>query len=96
MQPHYRGDVGMFPIHVDAICINCKEPLKKKHGINPNRPGEPPTVMGWMLGGTGPRCVWCHREAWCDAEFWKRQGHSEYTSRRYDVEWDFRPKESPR
>ena len=93
MNTNYKGAVGQFPIDARAICINCKEKLSKKHGLNRNRPDQPPTVMGWFLGDTGTRCLWCHKEAWTDSEFWKRTGSSEYRAGRFDLNWDFRPKE---
>lgn len=91
MKTDARGAVGMYPIRADALCISCKERLAKKHGLNQNRDGEP-TVMGWFVGGTGPRCIWCHQQAWQDREFWARTGSSEYSARRWDLERDFRPK----
>lgn len=93
MKTNARGAVGMFPIHELAVCISCKELLKKKHGLNQARDGQPPSVMGWFLGDTGPRCMWCHKEAWTDSEFWKRTGSSEYHAGRFDLDWDFRPKD---
>jgi hypothetical protein len=93
VKTNYRGAVGCFPIHHLAICINCKETLSKKHGLNPQRDGGPPTVMGWFLFDTGPRCIHCHKEAWMDAEFQKRTGSSEYSAKRWDLDWAFRPKE---
>lgn len=86
MKTNYNGAVGMFPIHPEAFCINCKEKLAKKHGLNP-ADGK---VMGWFLGGTGPRCIWCHKVAWTDKEFWSRTGHSENNARRWRLEGNFR------
>jgi len=83
MRTNYAGAVGMYPIHPEAICINCKEKLSKKHGMNQNV--ERQSVMGWFMGGTGPRCIWCHKEAWTDREFWKRTGHSENSAARWQL-----------
>ena len=80
------GAVGMYPIRPDAICINCKEALKKKHGIN-QADGK---VYGWFLGNTGPRCIWCHKQAWTDREFWQRTGHSENSASRWQLHGNFR------
>ena len=84
----------MFPIDYRAVCMDCKEPLAKKHGLNKNRAGEPPTVMAWFLFDVGPRCIWCHQKAWTDSEYQKRTGSREYSAKRWDLDWDFRPKET--
>ncbi len=84
INPSAYGAVGMYPIHAEAICIFCKEKLSKKHGLNQNRDGAP-TVMGWFIGGTGPRCIWCHKQAWTDREFWQRTGTSDHLSGQYNL-----------
>lgn len=87
MKTNPHGEVGMYPIRPDALCINCKDKLAKRHGLNP----VDGKVYGWFMGGTGPRCVWCHKEAWCDKEFWNRTGHSENAASRWGLHSNVRP-----
>lgn len=77
----------MYPLPVSRhpACVHCKEPLVKRHGVNLNRPGQAPSVMGWMLFGVGPFCIYCHTKAWCDKEYFNRSGHREYSSLRWDL-----------
>jgi len=89
--PHWRqGATGMFPIDAETTCAYCKSSLKKLHGLNQNRPGQSPSVMGWFFFGAGPFCIHCGEKMWTDPDFFKRSGSNEYHSSRYDLNRDFR------
>jgi hypothetical protein len=88
MNPHYLGEAGMFFLRADKHpkCISCKEWLVKRHGLVQDGDGhlkEPHQVIGWFLGHSGPRCMWCHKEAWTDQEFWQRTGSVTDTAYRW-------------
>ena len=85
MNPTYHGESGMYFLLASKApkCILCKTYLVKKHGLVKDGDGglkEPYQVIGWFLGHSGPRCLWCHTEAWRDQEFWRRTGHSSDTA----------------
>jgi hypothetical protein len=87
-QPDWRySATGMFPLPVarHPTCVHCKEPLVKRHGINLNRPGQRPSVMGFFAFGVGPFCIYCQTHAWSDAEFFSRSGHSQYSALNWDL-----------
>jgi hypothetical protein len=89
VQPNYRGAWGWFPVDADrAVCLTCKEPLRKKHGMNQNRDDK--TVMACFLADIGPYCIHDALRAWQDIEFLRRSGSSEYSARRWDLNRDFR------
>jgi hypothetical protein len=84
-QPHWKqGKTGMFILPAHAVCMHCKEPLSKRHGLNQNREG-PATVCGWFLFAVGPLCLWCTQRFWTDKEWWTRSGSSEYHSGNWDL-----------
>jgi hypothetical protein len=86
-QPGWKqGKTGMFIIPADrAICMHCKEPLRKRHGINQNRPGETPSVCAWFLFGVGPLCLWDATKVWTDPDFFRRSGNNEYHANNWDL-----------
>lgn len=70
-------------------CILCREPLLKKHGLIQDGEGKakrPLQVIGWFIGHTGPRCIWCHQQAWVDREFWTRTGSRDDTAGKWQAD----------
>lgn len=91
MRPTYHGEAGMHYLLAQKHpkCIYCKEYLVKKHGLVQDGEGrnkQPLQVIGWFLGHSGPRCLWCHKEAWTDQEFWRRTGHSSDTANSWQAD----------
>jgi hypothetical protein len=88
VQANYRNATGWFPVEADrAVCLTCKEPLRKKHGMNQNRDDK--TVMACFLFGIGPYCLWDALKAWQDREFLQRSGSSEYSAKRWNLDRDW-------
>ena len=85
MNPNYFGEAGMHYVRADKHpkCIACREWIVKRHGLVQDGDGrlkEPYQTITWWLGHTGPRCIWCHQEAWKDQEFWRRTGSKSDTA----------------
>ncbi len=92
-RPHWRRDAatGWFPVPADkAYCLYCHEPLRKLHGVNQTNKNE---VMGLFLFGTGVWCIHCGVKAWTDPDFFRRSGSNAYSSRHWDLERGFRPRD---
>lgn len=85
--PHWdrNAKTGMYVLPAHAICMHCKEPLSKRHGLNQNRPDQAPSVYGWFLFGVGPLCLWCATKFWTDPDFFKRSGSNEYHASNWDL-----------
>ena len=85
--PHWdrTAKTGMFVLPAArAVCMHCKEPLSKRHGLNQNREGVA-TVMGWFLFGVGPLCLWDATKFWTDPEFFRRSGSNECHASNWDL-----------